>query len=1244
MRKKLLKNIFRITTAAILSISLLFPATPFLAVSESIPSGQYNSIDGLSGEILYDTNGERVMACGGEVRQFTENGITKWYWFGVDDLDKADDEESEAGIHLYSSFDLYNWDYEGIIWNIQGAHPKLLYNEAQKQYVMWISTDQGLAVGTSSSIQGPFTLVSSSNTNDIQGFINLYEESPGTAYIIYSGSGLDNSFSLAQLSSDYQRIEGTPQPLQFEDISLTNAEGGIFKRNGSYYIVNAGMTQYATADSLTGTWKVSTLSMWDGTNYKTIVNKNQTSDVFHVKTETTDEYICVGDSVGGETNEVRYIWLPIAFLDNGTIALMELSNWQLEGIDPGNTEVMTPYDSIHGLADETLYDTEGREIRACGGEVHQFTENGVTKWYWFGENVSPVYSGGASTVHNLHLYSSTDLYNWTREEDIFKGMTSKEQFETDDYFKALYGDLNDTEKDVVFECLKDCPTAHPKVLYNEKTQQYVMWVPGSNGKQCIATSNSIKGPFKFIKHCEDISGFITMYQESNGTAYIIFQDDEDVSIALLTDDYMDIKGATQPLFYRGNTKLVSAQGSIIKQNGKYYMVNAGTKQYAVANSLTGTWAVHSLLLTDSTEQLSLNPTSCILPVNTKDGVIYINISDSWNADTTDKVRYVWLPIQFYEDGTITLQNLSHWKLGDMNPGELEPSNPEKPGINNSIAGLSGEILYDTDSNPIYACGGEVHQVTENDVTKWYWFGVNDLEPEGQLTHPGIHLYSSLDLYNWKYEGTMGNFGNDISIAHPKVLYNEKQQQYVMWLEWDGSGMKAAVSKSIKGPFTIVDGAGANEISGFINLYKDSDGTAYIIYGSRSSDVSKTNGLFIAKLSDDYTRIDGNPHAFQYTYDSGTLFNAEGGIFERNGKYYIINAGNPDNDGPQYATANSINGPWTVEKMQMWDHETQEFENIVNKNQTSHVFHLKTETADTYVCVGDSVGGDTEKARYIWLPIKFFEDGTIALEKLNNWKPDREIPDVTIDVEAIALSDTNKTMKIGETYPIAATVSPANATNQTLTYKSSNDSVASVSVTGIITAKRAGSATITVTSVNGITARLQVTVEAAPEKKIEVQKVLVATNRKTIGVGEKFKLKAAVYPMNARSTKLTYHSSNNKVTVNENGVVTAKKTGTCEITISSSNHKTAVVTITVKKKPGKIRLNAKEKTLKAGKKFQIKPKLPKGTASNKITYTSNRKSIASVSKKGKVTAKKKGTAVITVKTYNGKKATLKIHVK
>ena len=75
-----------------------------------------------------------------------------------------------------------------------------------------------------------------------------------------------------------------------------------------------------------------------------------------------------------------------------------------------------------------------------------------------------------------------------------------------------------------------------------------------------------------------------------------------------------------------------------------------------------------------------------------------------------------------------------------------------------------------------------------------------------------------------------------------------------------------------------------------------------------------------------------------------------------------------------------------------------------------------------------------------------------------------------------------------------------------------------------------------------------------------------------------------------------------------------------------------------------RLNAKNRTLKKGKTFQVRAKLPSGSAAFGIRYASSRPKIVSVDAKGKVRALKKGKASVTVKLYNGKKAVLKVNVK
>ncbi len=1336
MRKRKFQSVFRITMAVVMCVSSLFPTVPLRAESADLAAADqsslqkavgYDSIHGFANEPLYDTAGEEVMAFGGEIHQAEEDGVKKWYWFGEDMYsDPAEGGNTVQALHLYSSTDLYNWTREEDIFkgmtskdqfetdeyfkNLYGdlsdsekdtvfdclkecptAHPKIFYHKQKQQYVMWVPRgpemvgtpgtpgtpgtfrERGQCIATSDSIKGPFKVIK--YCEDVTGFITAYQESDGTVYIVYQDQ-TSGGLCMAQLADDYMDIDaGTKRQMAFTDTNvLSSAQGGIFKQNGKYYMVNSAEKQYAVTDSLeNGTWTVHNLMIRDDQGQTSEIGNgtlplHPTSFILQVNTVEGTVYVNITDSEGEDLVNPckRYVWLPIDFSEDGTIALKKSSNWKLPALsDTEEPDVPEAYDSILGLADKPLYDAKGQEVVACGGEVHQVDENGVKKWYWFGEDAPSDFVEGGNTARGLHLYSSTDLYNWTREEDIFKGMTSKDQFETDEYFKNLYGDLAAGDKDIVFECLKDLPTAHPKVFYDKQNRQYVMWVSGMKG-QCIATSDSIKGPFKFVKYCEAVSGFISPFQESDGTVYIVYQDQKQASdnlyMAQLNNDYMDIDKNTVRKFEFTGANAFSAEGAIFKQDDSYYMVNSAQKQYAVTDSLySGTWTVHDLKMRDDQGQTSeigegtlpLNPTSAILQVNTVEGVVTINVTDSWDFENPGKVRYVWLPIDFSEDGTIALKKLSNWKL----PALSDDQDPDVPKAYDSIDGLSGEVLYDTDGRRVMACGGEVHQVEEEGKTKWYWFGVNDLEEDGQKKNPGIHLYSSEDLYNWNYEGRMEGWEikDNFLIAHPKVLYNEQKQQYVMWGELQASGMQVAVSNSIKGPFKIVENAGADNIFGFINLYKESDGTAYIIYGHRygmglTGNVPGTtidDNIYIAQLSSDYTRVQGQPQKVEYTDNSdSTLFASEGGIFKENGKYYIVNAGNPDKDGPQYAVADSINGPWAVHTIGMWDDANQQMVDIDKKNQTSNVFHVKTQTIDKYICVGDSVNGeDPKNVRYIWLPVKFFGDGKIALEQLSNWKLEQENKD--IEVTEVKLPETSKTLKIGEFYQINAEVLPSDATDKTLTYESSKDTVATVTGSGKVEAKKAGTANITVKSSNGKTASLLVKVEEG--KVVAVTEVKLPETSKTLKIGESYQINAEVLPSDATDKTLTYESSDDTVaTVTESGKVEAKKAGTANITVKSSNGKTALLQVKVEE--GKVvavtevKLPETSKTLKIGEFYQINAEvLPSDATDKTLTYESSDDTVATVTESGKVEAKKAGTANITVKSSNGKTALLQVKV-
>ncbi|MDR0883636.1 MAG: Ig-like domain-containing protein [Oscillospiraceae bacterium] len=236
---------------------------------------------------------------------------------------------------------------------------------------------------------------------------------------------------------------------------------------------------------------------------------------------------------------------------------------------------------------------------------------------------------------------------------------------------------------------------------------------------------------------------------------------------------------------------------------------------------------------------------------------------------------------------------------------------------------------------------------------------------------------------------------------------------------------------------------------------------------------------------------------------------------------------------------------------------------------------------------------------------------------------------------IAYKTTTATIGAGQTYATGVTLTPSNA-QTTRTYTSSNTKVATVDANGKITGKAAGTATITVKTYNGKTATFKVTVKPAPTK--------IALNKSvTLGVGEKYQTSVAITPSNAQTTR-TYSSSNTKVaTVDNTGKITAKAVGTAKITVKTYNGKTSTITVTVKAAPSKVTLSRTKATLYKGESLTLAASLPSGTASLVKTWTSSNTKVATVSS-GKITAKGKGSATVTVKLYNGKMAVCKVTVK
>ena len=171
-----------------------------------------------------------------------------------------------------------------------------------------------------------------------------------------------------------------------------------------------------------------------------------------------------------------------------------------------------------------------------------------------------------------------------------------------------------------------------------------------------------------------------------------------------------------------------------------------------------------------------------------------------------------------------------------------------------------------------------------------------------------------------------------------------------------------------------------------------------------------------------------------------------------------------------------------------------------------------------------------------------------------------------------------------------------------------------------------------------------------ETEQAAESVKIIVNGKTvkklvIGRKEKVKLQAVVAPENTSDKTVTWVSSRPKVvSVGKNGKLKGKKPGKAVITVKTANGVSCKIKVIVKKAPKKLSLNVTEKTLKKGSGFRIRVKLPAKTASFKRKFTSSNPEVASVNKKGKVTAHKKGRTTITVRLYNGKKAKIKLWVR
>ena len=237
--------------------------------------------------------------------------------------------------------------------------------------------------------------------------------------------------------------------------------------------------------------------------------------------------------------------------------------------------------------------------------------------------------------------------------------------------------------------------------------------------------------------------------------------------------------------------------------------------------------------------------------------------------------------------------------------------------------------------------------------------------------------------------------------------------------------------------------------------------------------------------------------------------------------------------------------------------------------------------------------------------------------------------VTVSATGVTLSQTELPLVKGATATLTATVVPSDATNQKVTWRSNNTSVATVE-SGTVAALSAGNATITVTTEDGNhTARCEVTVT------VSATGVTLSQTELSLAKGATATLTATVVPSDATNQKVRWSSTNTAVATVENGTVTAVSAGNATITVTTEdgNH-TATCEVTVTVPATGVTLSQTELSLVKGATATLTATVAPSDATNKkVTWSSNNISIATV-ENGIVTAVSGGNATITVTTEDG----------
>ena len=239
----------------------------------------------------------------------------------------------------------------------------------------------------------------------------------------------------------------------------------------------------------------------------------------------------------------------------------------------------------------------------------------------------------------------------------------------------------------------------------------------------------------------------------------------------------------------------------------------------------------------------------------------------------------------------------------------------------------------------------------------------------------------------------------------------------------------------------------------------------------------------------------------------------------------------------------------------------------------------------------------------------------------------------IAVDSIELSESELNLFIGESSILRQIISPEDATDKSVTWASTNEDVATVSM-GLVIAVAEGNATISATTTNGLVAYCNVVVK----KKVTIESITLDTNEAELVIGNDKTLTATILPADA-TEDVIWSSSDEKVATVSNGKITAIGVGEATITVTNQDGTISDECIVIVGDGlvhvTSVTIDYETLSIEHGKNQQLTATvLPENAVDTSVTWTSSNEDVATVTSGGYVRTVGVGEATITATATDG----------